>query len=306
MRGKTIVVILLVAMLLTPVQAGDVSVSQSDPEDDPRQPCEGNTTLYVFHDGMNNEWSHFNNTDEDSTEENETREDKDSGVIDIKYRFMMKPTLDKRLNMTVGGEIRGNFNIYYEGDNANGGDGNCNNDCDWLNISVFKGAAEIHRHTEQPWVSGNWKNIIFSYTITEEDAIWDSVNDNPIVEVTMKVKGDRTSDFGVLVSGNPAAFGMKLGSDGSVEFPIDDSSWNEDFQAGIDETPPEESPGFTLVVASAAIAMAVFINAKKPESSNPQSNSEPSPTNKLNPELASSYTFSLSPVNKCQFGLVIL
>ena len=265
MRGKTIVVILLVAMLLTPVQAGDVSVSQNEPEDDPRQPCEGNTTLYVFHDGINNEWSHFNNTDEDSTEENETREDKDNGVIDIKYRFMMKPTLDKRLNMTVGGEIRGNFNIYYEGDNENGGGGNCNNDCDWLNISVFKGAAEIHRHTEQPWVAGNWKNIIFSYTITEEDAIWDSVNDNPIVEVTMKVKGDYSDNGWWSNGGTPAAFGMKLASKGYVEFPIDDSSWDDNFQAGLEETPPEESPGFTLVVASAAIAMAVFINAKKPE-----------------------------------------
>ena len=256
-------VILLVAMLLTPVQAGDVSVSQSEPEDDPKQPSEGNTTLYVFHDGINNAWSHFNSTDEESAEENETREDENNGVIDIKYRFMMKPTLDKRLNMTVGGEIRGNFNIYYEGDNENGGGGNCNNDCDWLNISVFKGAAEIHRHTEQPWVAGNWKNIIFSYTITEEDAIWDSVNDNPIVEVTMKVKGD-VANLGF--TGTPAAFGMQLGADGSVEFPIDDSSWNEDFQAGIEEEPPaEDTPGFTLVVASAAIAMAVFINAKKPE-----------------------------------------
>jgi len=263
MRGKTIVVILLVAMLLTPVQAGDVSVSQSEPEDDPKQPSEGNTTLYVFHDGINNAWSHFNSTDEESAEENETREDENNGIIDIKYRFMMKPTLDKRLNMTVGGEIRGNFNIYYEGDNENGGGGNCNNDCDWLNISVFKGAAEIHRHTEQPWVAGNWKNIIFSYTITEEDAIWDSVNDNPIVEVTMKVKGD-VANLGF--TGTPAAFGMQLGADGSVEFPIDDSSWNEDFQAGIEEEPPaEDTPGFTLVVASAAIAMAVFINAKKPE-----------------------------------------
>jgi len=265
MRGKTIVAILLVAMLLTPVQAGDVSALQSEPEDDPKQPCEGNTTLYVFHDGMNNAWSHFNNTDEDSTEENETREDKDNGVIDIKYRFMMEPTLDKRLNMTVGGEIRGNFNIYYEGDNANGGDGNCNNDCDWLNISVFKGAAEIHRHTEQPWVAGNWKNIVFSYSIPEEHAIWDSVNDNPIVEVTMKVKGDYQESNIIFASGDEAAFGMKLGAGGSVEFPIDDSSWDDNFQAGLEETPPEESPGFTLVVASAAIAMAVFINAKKPE-----------------------------------------
>jgi hypothetical protein len=59
---------------------------------------------------------------------------------------------------------------------------------------------------------------------------------------------------------------MQLGADGYVEFPIDDSSWSESFQAGMDEAPPaEDTPGFTLVVASAAIAMAVFVNTKKPE-----------------------------------------
>ena len=267
MRGKTIVVILLVAMLLTPVQAGDVSVSQNEPEDDPRQPCEGNTTLYVFHDGINNEWSHFNNTDEDSTEENETREDKDNGVIDIKYRFMMKPTLDKRLNMTVGGEIRGNFNIYYEGDNENGGGGNCNNDCDWLNISVFKGAAEIHKHTEQPWVAGNWKNVVFSYSIPEEHAIWDSVNDNPIVEVTMKVKGDRQQTSPITVSGEIANFTMKLSAEGDtrVELPIDPVSWDEAFQAGEDGIPvAEEQPGFLFMSALATMTLAaVYLPSKK-------------------------------------------
>jgi hypothetical protein len=267
MRGKTIVVIVLVAMLLTPVQAGDVSASQSEPEEDTRQPSKGNATLFVFHDGLNNAWSHFNSSDEESTEENETREEKDQGVIDIKYRFMMKPTLEKRLNMTVGGEIRGNFNVYYEGDNENGGDGDCTtSDCEWLNITIFKGAAEIHRHTEQPWIAGNWKNIIFSYTITEEDAVWDSVNDNPIVEVTMKVKGNRQNGvIPLTVTGEPAAFALELGANGQIEFPIDDSSWSENFQAGLDETPPEDTPGFTLVIASAAIAMAVFINTKKTE-----------------------------------------
>ena len=58
---------------------------------------------------------------------------------------------------------------------------------------------------------------------------------------------------------------MQLGANGQVEFPIDDSTWSEDFQAGIEEAPPEDTPGFTLVIASAAIAMAVFINTKKPE-----------------------------------------
>jgi len=265
MRGKSIIVIVLVAMLLTPVQAGDVSASQSESEEDIRQPSKGNSSLFIFHDGLNNAWSHFNSSDEESTEENETREDKDNGVIDIKYRFMMEPRLDKRLNMTVGGEIRGNFNIYYEGDNENGGDGSCNNDCDWLNITIFKGAAAVHQHTEQPWVPGNWNNIVFSYTVPEEHAEWDSTNDNPIVEVTMKVKGDYEEDLIFNNGGTPAAFGMQLGANGHVEFPIDDSSWSANFQAGIEETPAEDTPGFTLVVASAAIAMAVFINAKKPE-----------------------------------------
>jgi hypothetical protein len=265
MRGKTIIVIVLVAMLLTPVQAGDVSASQSEPEEDTRQPSKGNASLFVFHDGLNNEWSHFNSSDEESTEENETREEKDNGVIDIKYRFMMKPTLEKRLNMTIGGEIRGNFNIYYDGDNENGGSGNCNNDCDWLNITIFKGAAAIHQHTEQPWVAGNWNNIVFSYTVTEEHAEWDSTNDNPIVEVTMKVKGDLTDNGFWSNGGTPAAFAMQLGANGHVEFPIDDSSWSANFQAGIEEAPAEDTPGFTLVIASAAIAMALFINTKKPE-----------------------------------------
>jgi hypothetical protein len=264
MRGKSIIVIVLVAMLLTPVQAGDVSASQSESEEDIRQPSKGNSSLFIFHDGLNNEWSHFNSSDEESTEENETREDKENGVIDIKYRFMMEPTLEKRLNMTVDGEIRGNFNVYYEGDNEDGGNGNCNNDCDWLNITIFKGATEIHQHTEQPWIAGNWKNIIFSYKITEEHAEWDSTNDNPIVEVTMKVKGDYQQGL-FFPSGEKAAFGMQLGANGFVEFPIDDSTWSESFQAGIEEAPAEDTPGFTLVIASAAIAMAVFINAKKPE-----------------------------------------
>jgi hypothetical protein len=134
-----------------------------------------------------------------------------------------------------------------------------------LNITIFKGAAEIYKHTEQSWIAGNWKNIVFSYTVPEEHAVWDSVNDNPIVEVTMKVKGDYQESNLIFVEGDPAVFALRLGDEGTVEFPIDDSSWSANFQAGIDEAPAEDTPGFSLVIASAAIAMAIFTNAKKPE-----------------------------------------
>ena len=270
MRAKTLVALILVAMMLTPVQAGDVSVSQSEPAEDPKQPNANNTTMYMWSNGMATEWTHFNINESESVEEGELTEEKDNGVINIKYRFAMDPTLDKRLNMTLGGEIRGNFNVYYEGDIDNGGDGSCNNDCEYLNITVYRGASKVYQHTEQPWPAGNWKSVVFSYTINEEDGhtVWDSTNDNPVIEVTMKVKGNQqnTGPGGLLLQGDPAGFGFKLGEEARVELPIDESSWSKDFQAGMDDSmPTEDVPGFTLVVASAAIAMAVFVNIGKEE-----------------------------------------
>jgi hypothetical protein len=272
MRGKALLCLIVVALLMTPVQAGDVSVMQQEPAEDPKQPNANNTTMYLWANGMSAYWTHFNNNDTESVAENELMEQKDNGVINIKYRFTMDPTLDKRLQMTEGGEMRGNFQVYFEGDQTNGdNNGPCQSDCDFLNITVFRGANEVYQHTEQPWPAGNWKNIVFSHTLTEEggNLLWDGTNDNPIIEVTMKVKGDRTAGpFPGTVQGDPAVFGIKLGEEAQLELPIDPVTWEEAFQAGEDGMmDSEDTPGFTLVVASAAIGMAMFINASKDEES---------------------------------------
>ena len=113
----------------------------------------------------------------------------------------MTPTLDKRLSMEVGGEVRGNFNVYYEGDSdSTDNQGPCQpsqtpNDCDWLNITIFKGQTKVFQHTENPWPSGQSKNIQFSYFIEEGNETWDGRDANPLVEVTMKVKGDYQEDL---------------------------------------------------------------------------------------------------------------
>ena len=269
MRGKAFLCLLVVALLMTPVQAGDVSAMQQQPAEDPKQPNANNTTMYIWSNGMSSYWAHFNTNDTESVAENELMEDKENGVITIKYRFTMDPTLDKRLQMTEGGELRGNFQVYFEGDQTNGdNNGPCQSDCDFLNITIFRGANEVYQHTEQPWPAGNWKNIVFSHTLTEEggNLLWDGTNDNPIIEVTMKVKGDYQTSNVILASGEPAAFGIKLGEEARLELPVDESSWEEAFQAGEDDMmDSEDTPGFTLVVASAAIGMAMFINASKDE-----------------------------------------
>ena len=85
----------------------------------------------------------------------------------------------------------------------------------------------------------------------------------------MKVNGDyqETFPFGDN-GGTPAEFAIELGDGGSLLMPIDPASWDENFQdgGGLGETTDDEdTPGFTLVVASAAIAMAAFINTRKEE-----------------------------------------
>ena len=279
MRGKAVFAVLVTLFLMTPVQAGDVSAQQQSQEEDPRQPSANNTTLYIWADGMNQFWSHFNSSDDEGMGDDdagEIREQKDNGVIDIKQRFTMDPTLDKRLSMTVGGEFRGNFNIYYAGDaDSTNNDGPCTpnntpNDCDWLNITIYKGQTEVFQHTESPWPAENWKNIQFSWFVEEGNETWDGLNDNPLIEVTMKIKGDYQEGgfLGLETQGDPAEFAIELGDGGSLLMPIDPASWDESFQEGGElgsSGDSEDTPGFTLVVASAAIAMAAFINTRKEE-----------------------------------------
>lgn len=266
MRGKSLMALMLALMLLAPVQGGDVAAQQNQPED-PKQPNANSTTMYLYHDGFADAWSHFANNDTDSTEEGELREEKDNGIIDINLRFRMKPDLDKRLLMTENGEFRGNFKIDVGGDWTNGdNNGPCNNDCENLNITIFRGGAEVYSNQFTGIQQGE-QNVPFAFAVTEDHIEWDGRDDNPIIEVTMKVKGDRQQ--GVIpgtVQGNEAWFAIKLGMDSRFEMPIDDESWNEEFQAGDDGMmDTEDTPGFTLVAASAAIGMAMFINQRRYE-----------------------------------------
>jgi PGF-CTERM protein len=65
---------------------------------------------------------------------------------------------------------------------------------------------------------------------------------------------------------------MTMGEASKIELPIDDASFSEEFQDGgeIDggTSDSEDAPGFTLVVASAAIAMAVFVNSRREDEEN--------------------------------------
>ncbi len=263
MRRTAVIALFLVAMLLVPVQAGDVSVQQQQQED-PRQPNANNSTMYLYHDGFSDAWSHFSTTDEDSTAEGELREEKDNGVIDINLRFRMKPDLQMRLLMEEGGEFRGNFKVDIQGDYTNDNNGPCNNDCENLSVTVFKGGMEIWAK-EFPGLQNGEQSVPFVFSTTEDSLEWDGRDDSPIIQVKMKIKGDQTQT-GFILQGTPAHFAIKLGTESRLEMPISPDSWSEEFQAGEDNMMDEEdTPGFTLVMASAALGMAMFVNQRRLE-----------------------------------------
>jgi PGF-CTERM protein len=263
-------------MMLVPVQAGgNVTTQQADAEEDIRQPTKENKTLYMYWDDSNTKaWTHFSNNDSSSLEE--YFEEKDNGVINIDLQFRMDPMLDKRLIIEEGGLFRGSFTISVEGDWTNDNDGQTacgQNDCEELNITLLAGPNEIGTHHETGLVAGD-NQVVFNFAV-EEDTIkdWDKADYNPVIKVEMKLAGNlRAGSIPFTTQGDPASFSMKMGESSYLEFPIDDASWDESIQEGGDidggSSTSEDAPGFTLVVASAAIAMAVFVNSRREDEEN--------------------------------------
>lgn len=274
MRKVACLAVFMALMMLVPVQAGgDVSVQQTETEEeDPRQPSKEAKKIYMFWNDSNTKaWTHFADNDTSSLEE--YFEEKENGEIKIDLQFRMDPILDKRLLMDTDGLFRGSFNINVQGDwtNDNEAATACGqNDCEELNITLLSGPNVIGEHHETGLIAGD-NTVVFNFPIEEDTIIdWDKGDYNPVVKVEMKLRGNRqnTGPGGIFVEGDAASFSMKMGQMSYIEFPIDDSSWDQNIQDGADldgGSDSEDTPGFSLVVASAAIAMAVFVNARRDE-----------------------------------------
>jgi hypothetical protein len=278
MRGRSTLAVLLALLLTVPVVGGSNSAMQMEEEEEmgpcmeePEQPCENQTVMYLWSNGQSRHWAHFNANETDNAADNSLSQEKAQGVITIDERFTMNPQLTKKLNMTLDGEIRIVLDIYLQGDwTNNDNQGPCTNDCDELNVTLWSGAtAIITKHV--PQVSTGWNTITITHRIAEDQTLWDSSTSNPSIQIEMKVKGDRQQTTPITVSGEVANFTMRLSGDGQtrVELPIDPTSWEEGFQS--DEAPPmaEEQPGFLFMAAVATMTLAaVYLPSREEDSEN--------------------------------------
>jgi hypothetical protein len=271
MRAKTLVALLVTALMMTPVQAGDVTAMQDEPAEDPKQPDADNQTMYMYFNGSNGDvaWTHFQNMDNDSEET--YMDENENGQVNVDISFRMTPELSKRIYIEEDGLIRGSFRINVQGDWTNDADSATacgQNDCEELNITLMAGPNIIGKHHETGLVQGD-NTVVFNFQMEEDTVVdWNKKDFNPVVKVEMKLQGnyDDGGFLGLGSSGDPASFSMNMGTDSFLELPIDMASWDESFQDGGElGAEMEDTPGFTLVVASAAIAMAVFVNIGKEE-----------------------------------------
>ena len=274
MRKIAGLAVFMALMMLVPVQAGgNIAVQQADPANDPRQPTEENKTLHMYYNESNSKaWTHFSMQENDTLEK--YSEEVNDGMIDIDLKFRMEPMLAKRVYMDPDGLFRGSFDILVEGDWTNGDNqGACDqNQCEELNITLMAGPNQVDVHQETGLVQGQ-NTVVFNFAIDESTPIdWDGSDYSPEVRVKMKLAGNYQAGFAVFQpTGEPAKFEMTMGMDSRIEVPIDDASFSEEFQEGGDidgVSDSEDAPGFTLVVASAAIAMAVFVNSRQEDEEN--------------------------------------
>lgn len=211
-------------------------------QEDPKQPNANNATMYLFHDGFADAWGHFNSSDENSIAEGEYREEKDNGVININLRFRMKPDLNRTVLMDENGEFRGNFKIDVGGDWTNGdNNGPCNNDCENLNITVFKGGSLVWTQQITTIVEGE-NNVSFQFPVNNDTLSWEGRDDNPIVDVTMKLRGDQqqSGPGGIFLSGEPAYFVIGLGEDSYLDMPISSIDSDGDGVSDDDDLYPDD------------------------------------------------------------------
>jgi len=278
MRGRSALAILLAVLITVPVVGGTNNTTAMQDEEimdpcmeDPEQPCANQTVLYLWSNGQSTFWSHFNANETDNAGNNMYAQEKASGVINIDQRFSMNPQMNKRLNMTLDGEVRIVLNIYLEGDwTNNNNEGPCTNDCEELNVTLWAGATEILRQ-HVPQVSSGWNPITITHRITEGQTLWDSSTANPSIQIQMKVKGDEQTGWLGTTQGTPANFTLELSAEGDsrVEFPIDPASWDESFQAGEDGMPAAADdggilPGFLFTSALATMTLAaVYLPSRK-------------------------------------------
>jgi len=265
----TIVALMLAVMMTSSTTASPGMNAMQSPGSEDGQPDADNNTLYVFGNSqLSNCNSKFNNTNADSADYGE--DEKSSGNLDVKLTCRMDPTLDDDIMLEEGLMINAKFTVNLGGEWTNG-QGNCNGDCENLNISYLKGNRVVAIKEFDSLQDGE-NNIIWDIPVTEDLVTWNGSQETMGVEFTMKLK----AVSGWFGTGQSALFGLYFTHpdnqperNASVTFPILNQTAVDDLTGGGGGGGGDDDagllPGFTAIIGVGGLAAAALLRPREDE-----------------------------------------
>ena len=260
--GLLMAVLFLMAIPATMADVGDVRIMQDTGE----QPSHENNTFYLWGQSSGTPcWGHFNNSDEGSANDGYAEKTQANGKMEIEWTCRMDPQLKEDFALEVDAQIQVHLMIDVAGSWENG-QGNCQSDCENLNISLMKGGLEVAKY-EYTAMSQGENEIAITFPVNETLEIWDDATDNPALRIRMVIYPETGFFCGTFLGDCDAEFRMYFSGqeeaqyNGTVTFPILNDTAAEDILGTGDEGGAEEDeglPGFGIFAAASAIGIAAL------------------------------------------------
>ena len=289
MRGISIVAILLVAMLITPVQGtpivDEVSMMQGGGNDG-RQPSENNTTFWMFgSEAMDRGHGHFffdgNESEQGSSPKGFGYKSADNGRVMIDISFRMDPILAKDMILELDKTIRATFHIDVQG--LTGVDCDANNPCKDFTATFKKAGLPLASDTFLVGGSG-YEEITWEFPVAENMTEWKKNQDNIEIQIEFEVAAyqgveciafDCSAEFYIFYTHpDDKRDNTQTNCDGcnsnmilpilEIDSPLPgDGEGGEDGEGGLNS---EDAPGFTAaLMVTSMMAAAVVLKPKKKE-----------------------------------------
>ncbi len=254
----------VLALVLFSVAIAPASAQEAN--ENPKQPSVDNPHMHLWGtDDLSSCWTHFDSNDSTGSTEGGygEKEFAEGQRLEVEYSCDMQESFQQDMYLNSNGtiEIRFVVNVFA---------GDCNDDCENLNITLYKGVTELARQ-EFPAVDNNGNDVLISWDIPVDGNMtrWNKSGEEPRIQFEYSMPGwngfecilpfnDCTGHFGMYYENN------EDGNQALVNFPVVNKS-----EAGIeDETggggdSDSKLPGFGLLTAMSSLAMASIAIGRK-------------------------------------------
>ena len=243
------------------------------------QPDHTNNTAYIFGTTSGNPcWNNFNDTSDNSANTGYGEDEQNSGKLEVEWTCRMDPVLGDTMALEEGQDIRVTLFVDLQGTWENG-QGNCQGDCENLNVSLMRGSVVSQTMEVAGLVEGQ-STVTVNFPVDENITIWNKTSDSPGIRVRMVMYGD--SGALCIVFDCSAHFRLYYthpaegredpdeGGNSTMVFPILNQTAADDIIGGGDggkKVAEEEGflPGFGLLIGTGALAAAAVSGRTKPD-----------------------------------------